>query len=75
MFESKTITKPDTKGPMAATFKRCVQVSPDDWDTIPQILKLKPETTVEEILQWWCDKNPRVLKFDGPIVIVRMEEE
>jgi hypothetical protein len=69
-----TYEQPDTKGPYAATCKICGQISPDDWETSIQVLKLKPETTVEEILQWWCEKNPHTTICYGPISIVKMEE-
>jgi len=74
MFKQE-LRVPDTKGPYAATFKLVGQISPDDWETTIAVLKLRPETTVEEILQWWCEKNPRAKVCYGPISISKMEED
>ena len=72
-ISSETRT-PDTKGPYAVTCRVCRQISPDDWETRTQILKVNPETTIEEIFQWWISNNPLAKKLDSPLEISKMEE-
>lgn len=55
------------------SFKTCMQVSPDDWDTITPSLKVTDSTTIKEIRDWYLSKN-RGATSVGNLNIVELDK-
>lgn len=55
-----------------ATIKWCAQTGPEDWEMITRHMEAKPETTVQEIIDW-------MKKFDrgsmGEFVVRGVDEK
>ena len=62
----------------AATLKDCDQYSPDDFQGVTRVKEIKPETTIQELIEWQKKLFPHNKKLHDegellPIQIIKME--